>query len=197
MSPGFEIARPTGRCYVQDRDLTPGEPIVVALVERPAPEQGDKRTQAAAAEESFERIDISAEGWESLPDDPRGGGRKSIPGRRTFAWWRTEQPEPGAKPMLAIDDDGLLDLFDELGDESTGETDAQRASRLAFRFVLTLILSRKRLVKVERSTAQGLHVRPRGTPAEAPTTFVEDPGLTADRLREVMDRLGGLLRGDE
>ncbi len=147
--------------------------------------------------EGFERIDFCEEGWASLPDDPRGAGRKTIPNRRMFAWWRTEQPEPGAKPMIAMDDDSLLDLFEELGEDATNETDAQRASRLAFRFVLTLILSRKRLVKVERSSDLGMFVRPRGAPAEAAAVFVEDPGLTTDRLREVMDRLGGLLRGDE
>jgi hypothetical protein len=184
MSSGFEIARTTGRCLIQDRELVPGEAIVVALVER---DDAD----------GFERIDLSDEGWASLPDDPRGAGRKALPNRRLYAWWRTEQPEPGARPLIVVDDDGLIDLFEELGEGAASETDAQRASRLAFRYVLTLILSRKRLVKVERSTDAGFFVRPRGTAPEAPPVFVEDPGLTADRLREVMDRLGGLLRGDE
>jgi hypothetical protein len=186
MSSGFEIARTTGRCLIQDRELVPGEAIVVALVER-----------ESADAEGFERIDLCDEGWASLPDDPRGAGRKAIPNRRLYAWWRTQQPEPGARPLIAVDDDSLIDLFDELGEDTPSETDPQRASRLAFRYVLTLILSRKRLVKVERSSDTGIFVRPRGTPAEAPSVFVEDPSLTADRLREVMDRLGGLLRGDE
>ena len=185
-STSFEIARPTGRCFVEGRELSPGEPIVVALVER-EPEAG----------ESFERVDLCAQAWDALPDDPRGGGRKAIHGKRVFAWWRTEQPAPGARPLIALDDDGLLDLFDELGESSPDERDAQRASRMAFRFVLTLILARKRLVRVERSSGEGVHVRPRGTPADAPATFVEDPGLTGERLREVMDRLGAILRGDE
>lgn len=147
--------------------------------------------------DGFERLDFSTEGWDSLPDDARGAGRKTLPDRRIFAWWRTEQPEPGARPMIALDDDGLLDLFEELGDEHPGETDAQRASRAAFRFVLTLILARKRLVRLERSSTEGLHVRPRGALPESDPIFIEDPGLTPARLREVMDRLGAILRGDE
>jgi hypothetical protein len=189
-SPGFEISRPTGRCFITQRDLAPGEPIVVALVEREPDPEGNPT-------EGFERLDFSGEGWDSLPDDTRGGGRKHLPDRRIFAWWRASQPEPGARPLIALDDNGLLDLFEELGYADDPETDAQRASRLAFRFVLTLILARKRLVRLERSGTEGLFVRPRGTPPEAESVFVEDPGLTPERLREVMDRLGAILRGDE
>lgn len=187
MSTGFEISRPTGRCFVTERDLAPGEPIVVALVERDATDDAG----------GFERLDVAADAWEALPDDARGAGRKALPDRRIFAWWRATQPEPGAKPLIALDDDGLLDLFEELGLAEHAESDAQRASRLAFRFVLTLILARKRLVRMERSGTDGLFVRPRGMPPEAEATFVEDPGLTPERLREVMDRLGAILRGDE
>lgn len=189
-SSGFEISRPTGRCFITERDIAPGDPIVVALVER-------QRDPDGSPTDGFERLDFSDDGWNSLPNDARGGGRKHLPDRRIFAWWRASQPEPGARPLIALDDGGLLDLFEELGFAEVQETEAQRASRLAFRFVLTLILARKRLVRLERSGTEGLFVRPRGTPPEAESVFVEDPGLTPERLREVMDRLGAILRGDE
>lgn len=183
MSSGFEISRSTGKCALSDRAFVPGDPLVVALVEREG--------------EGFERLDIAQDAWEALDDDHRGGGRKRVDGRRVFAWWRAAHPEPGAKPRLLLDDDALVDLFDELGEDHPGERDAERVNRLSFRFVLALILSRKRLLKLERSTGEGLFLKRRGEPVEAPPTFVEDPGLTTDRLRSVMDRLAGIVRGDE
>ena len=128
MSSTFAISRSTGKCAVSGRDLSPGDPLVVALVEREG--------------EGFERLDIAEDAWRGLEDDSRGGGRKRVDGKRVFARWRTEHPEPGAKPRLLLDDDALLDLFDELGDEHPGERAEERVSRLAFRFVLALILSR-------------------------------------------------------
>ena len=183
MSTTFEISRSTGRCAVSGRELAPGDAVVVALVERDG--------------EGFERLDIAEDSWQGLEDDQRGGGRKRVSGKRVFAWWRAAHPEPGAKPRLLLDDDALLDLFDELGDEQPGESGPERVNRLAFRFVLSLILARKRLLKLERSSNDGLFVKRRGEPVESSPTFVEDPGLTPARLRTVMDRLTGIVRGEE
>jgi hypothetical protein len=105
--------------------------------------------------------------------------------------------EPGKSKRVLIDDEALLDLFTRL------EGDA-RATRVAFRFVLMLLLIRKRLLKVvEQRTEAGSDggpdrevwlVLPRG-PEGAPVR-VENPRLKDSDVQEIADQLGEVLQGN-
>ncbi len=185
----YDIARSTGRCAVTDAEITPGDAIIVLLAERDD-----------VPGETLERLDIIADAWTpAAREQLLGAGRA----RRLFALWRTTQPEPTAKPRLFIDDDALVEIFHNLGDEISDPpaTEDDRAN-VAFRFVLGLILCRKRLLRHEGSRAAVgkrpavMLVRPKGAAPEDPPIEVVDPGMDHDALARATERLAQVLRGD-
>ncbi len=80
------------------------------------------------------RRDFAADAWQGPPAD-------------SFAWWRSRIPGDGAKPRLAPQD-VLLALFAEL---------ATQPDEREFRYVLGLLLIRRRILKVagSRRDAEG------------------------------------------
>jgi hypothetical protein len=77
--------------------------------------------------QGFERLDVSVESWEQF--DRTG----------VLAFWQAVMPRAEAKKRLFVDDTVLSELFERLGE-------ATEPVKLNFRFVLGLILMRKRLV---------------------------------------------------
>ncbi len=61
-----------------------------------------------------------------------------------FSHWKTSVPEPNRKARLLVDDHVLVDLFTRLGEQMDG-------ANLRFRFVLALLLMRKRILRYESS----------------------------------------------
>lgn len=57
--------------------------------------------------------------------------------------WRTRVPDPQEKKKLLIDDDLLVDFFQRL-------QDAEEPARINFRYVLALVLMRKKLLIYDR-----------------------------------------------
>lgn len=133
-------------------------------------------------EEGFDRLDFSTQAWEQGLRPPR-----------LFSSWRTTMPEPGGKAKTFVDDEVLLNLFHRLSDD-------QQAQRVAYRFVIALILLRKRLLKHDSTKQQdGASVwmmRLKGDPVDAPKVEVIDPNLSEEQVREVSDQLGEILRGE-
>ncbi len=108
--------------------------------------------------------------------------------REVLGAWRSRVPEPREKKKLFIDDDALLTFFDRLD----GTDDPQRIS---FRYVLTLILMRKKLVVYEssRTESDGTEtwiVRRRGTEDRHE---VIDPRLDEDQIEAVSAQLGQVM----
>jgi hypothetical protein len=166
-STAYQIGAGTGVCGATGRALVPGEPIVTALVELEDSEQ-------------LARVEYSAAAWE-------GGARPA----RMFGFWRGIVPEPNAKPRLLIDDDALLDMFDQLAEVT-------EPSRVAFRFVLALMLIRKRVLVCEDARDRTVLVRARGTarPPEGPALVeVIDPGLHEDEIEAVIGQLDAVMAG--
>ncbi len=133
-------------------------------------------------EEGLDRLDYSLQAWE-------GGQRPA----RLFSSWRTTMPEPGGKAKPFVDDEVLLNLFHRLADD-------QQPQRIAYRFVIALILLRKRLLKQDATRHEDGRsiwlMRLKGDPADAPAVEVVDPHLSEDQVREVSDQLGEILRGE-
>jgi hypothetical protein len=96
------------------------------------PIQPDEKMMAALRETSigFERLDISVEAWPQFDQ------------ATVLAFWQTVMPRPEARRKLFVDDGVLCELFERLGDVT-------EAAKLSFRFVLGLILMRKRLLVYE------------------------------------------------
>ena len=133
-------------------------------------------------DEGFDRLDYSDDAWES-------GTRPE----RLFSYWRATVPEPDEKRRIFVDDAVLLQLFEQLdGDE--------RPQRIAFRFVLALILMRKRLLRYIGRDPSCEHERwlmmPRGVKPPTPPITVTNPQLSDDDIRDLTDQLSAVLQGE-
>jgi len=132
-------------------------------------------------DDGFERRDYCIEAWESAR--PEG----------VFSFWKTTVPDPNRKQRVLVDDSVLLDLFESLAGDD-------RRQRLAYRFVLCLILMRKKLLRYVGRSGQGEDEQwlmlPRGVPAGSEPIAVANPRLTDDDVRELTDQLGEVLRGE-
>lgn len=147
----------------------------------------------------FLRVDSSISAWEAGQRPPG-----------LFSYWRTIAPEPNSKPRLLVDDQVLLEIFLRLGDDA-------RADRQAFRFVLALILLRRRVLRsvgrqqvpMARAGSAGRSeggagdgelrevwlLKPRGAEEGAPPLRVVDPRLGEADLAAIAEQLGEVLEG--
>src|SRR5205085_5595681 len=82
--------------------------------------------------QGFERLDITLDAWPTFD-------RAEIIG-----FWQTVMPQPDQKKKVFVDDQVLADVFERLANTS-------EPAKLNFRFVLGLILMRKRLIVYESS----------------------------------------------
>jgi len=80
-------------------------------------------------DQGLQRRDFCADYWESQKPD-------------VFCYWRTKLPESGQKKQLFVNDQMLMAFFERLEKETEQE-------KIDFRFVLALILMRKRLLKYD------------------------------------------------
>jgi hypothetical protein len=103
-----------------------GEPIAI----------GDKFMAALRETPTgFERIDVSLAAWPQFD-------RKDIVG-----FWQATMPAHEQKKKLFVDDEVLCDLFERLKDTA-------EPAKLNFRFVLGLILMRKKMLIYENSRTE-------------------------------------------
>ena len=174
ISTTWDIGRYSGQCAATGAPLLPGSPCIVALVER----EDDLSAPLV-------RLDYSQSGWDS-PLRPKEG-----PGG-VIAFWRTQVAGVNEKRRGFADDQTLLDLFDRLGSD-------ERPHRVRFRFVLMLLLVRKRLLRVtatqsEQGTETWMVLARGAAEGELPTPVV-NPKLDEAATREVTEQLGEVLDG--
>jgi len=117
--------------------------------------------------------------------------------------WRGRVPEPTEKKKLLIDDDLLVNLFERLGDSPAERAPGEQAdtadeARTRFRYVVALILMRKKLLIYDRMNTDDrereiwtMHLRGRDE-----KVFVTDPKLTEDQIAEVSADLSEIMEGD-
>jgi len=181
-APAYDVDRPTGQCAFSTRQLEPGETYMATLVETDEPPEGTKSGSAATGP-GFRRLDVSMEAWQQ-------GQRPD----RLFGYWKTVVPEPNQKKNLFLDDDVLMNLFERL-------TDTDQPQRLAFRFVLCLILMRKRLLRYEGTTKRTNDAGeqewwlliPKGS---SESVEVLNPQLDDPQIQQVTDQLSEILEAD-
>jgi len=133
-------------------------------------------TVVVAEGEGFVRHDIGAECWQGPPAG-------------ALCHFRTRVPEREKKRKVLVDDSILVDFFRRLS-----ETD--EAGKERFRFVLSLILLRKRLLKYEQTTRDGdreyWHMR---LMPDKTQHRVVNPGLEESQIEGLMVELGSILEG--
>ncbi len=185
MSRGFNtvsVGRPTRLCAATGRSLAIGEKYLAAIYEPPRAAD-DRGTMAG---EVPLRRDYS---FDACP-----GGRPPIRDG-LIACWRTVVGEPGKKDKPLLDDDALVDLFEQTGGEETAHHPAAGSAefhRCALRFVVTLMLLRRRLLIQEGQKGDVLLIRQRGIPRAPegpPPLKVLDPGLDEQMVLDIITQL--------
>lgn len=138
----------------------------------------DQKLMAALREtaEGFERIDVCLGCWEKFD---RAG---------VLAFWKTSMPRAEARKKLFVDDEVLCGLFERLAE-------TQEPSKLNFRFVLGLILMRKRLLVYEtsRKTEDGKEIWSMRFRGREDKLDMLNPQLTEEQVQDVSRQLGDIL----
>lgn len=128
--------------------------------------------------EGLERIDYSEEAWTGPPEG-------------AFCYWKARVPVRERKPTtIAVDSSVLVNLFSRLEDE-TSETKQQ------FRFVLALLLMRKRLLRFEKAVREDdQEFWQMRLVADQSIHQVLNPQLGAEQVERLNAQLTAILSGD-
>jgi hypothetical protein len=128
--------------------------------------------------QGFERRDFSVEAWEGPPAEALCHFPTRLP--------RKEE----ARRKLFVDSDVLINLFLRLADH-------EEALKLRFRFVLSLIMLRKRLLKYERTIREGgKEFWEMRLMRDKTLHRVFNPALEEQEIQELTGELGVILAGD-
>jgi len=192
----YDIQRPTGVCAATGRELAPGQTVYTVLVDPPAEDRAeDQRKPDENGELPMLRVDVSAEAWDSGFRPPH-----------LFGYWRATVPEANEKKKLLVGDAAIQELMLSM-DEAT------EPKQLAFRYVLALILLRKKLLRhdgIDRREQEDGPVQDwwKFTPKldidkghfgkwndDAPFEVL-DPHITTDEIAGVTEQLGQVLELD-
>ena len=127
--------------------------------------------------ESFRRIDYSLEAWQGPPEG-------------CFCSFKTRVPVKGKPKKLLVDNELLVDFFLRLAEE-------KELLRIQFRFVLALILMRKRLLRYEDSAVEeGTEIWAMTLSRDQSRHRVVNPHLTDDQIEAVSRELSAILHSD-
>jgi hypothetical protein len=127
-------------------------------------------------EQGLQRRDFSPDYWQSEKPD-------------VFCYWRTRLPEPGQKKQMFVDDEMLMAFFERLERETEQE-------KINFRFVLALILMRKRRLKYDSSGAdEGKEIwRLRVVGSDRQFVEVLNPHLDEGQIEQLQSQVGEILQ---
>jgi hypothetical protein len=129
-------------------------------------------------EEGLQRRDFCPEYWQSRKPD-------------TFCYWKTRLPQPGQKKQLFVDDQMLMAFFERLEKETEQE-------KVNFRFVLALILMRKRILKYEDSRTDGdKEIWVLRTVGDRQTAEVVNPHLDEAQIEQLSSQIGEILQTED
>lgn len=187
----WKIARNRGACARCNRAFDQGEEHRTALYELEAPPaEVDARSKPKAQAEDellLERLDYCDACWD--PEAAaRAGAEDGTPLGSLLAWWRTAfDPPRSDKPVF--DRDTAIELF-------RGLSDTEDDRRLRFRYVLALMLMRKRVLKyrdVLRRDEQEWMVVTQRTEDGDIEHRVLDPGLTVEDSASLSEEIARVM----
>jgi hypothetical protein len=170
MAKEFNIAGVSPCCGACDSELPPGSEVVATLTETP---------------EDFVRSDFCLPCWAN-----RAGAQGRGAEAEFFCVWRTRVPEPRQKKKLFVDNELLIHFFQRL-------TGAQEPAKVNFRFVLALILMRKRLLAYGRTDRRdGVEVWHMQLKSTGASHEVTNPQMDEAKIEQVSQQLGQILEGE-
>ncbi len=169
---GAELSQPAGKSGSYDVARPGGKCILTGKDILPG-----EKFMAAVKETAIalERADVCLDAWK---DYPREG---------LLAFWQTTMPQPNARKKIFVDDEVLRQIFEKLAD-------TEEPAKLNFRFVLGLILMRKRIIVYEGTRYENgkelWSVRYRGKDDQVDLL---NPQLDEQKIVEVTQHLGEIL----
>ena len=129
-------------------------------------------------DEGLQRRDFCADYW--LAEKPQ-----------VFCYWKSKLPHPDEKKQIFVDDEMLMAFFERLETETEQE-------KINFRFVLALILMRKRRLKYNASkTETGKEIwRLRIVGRDNQFAEVTNPHLDKEQIKQLSSQIGQILQVD-
>ena len=126
--------------------------------------------------QGFQRQDYSREFWDS--------NKPSV-----YCYWRTKLPSPDQKKHIFIDDEMLMAFFERLSQETEQE-------KINFRFVLALILMRKRRLKYDSSRTgdDGMEIWHLRVVGEDRFVDVVNPNLDEKQIGQLSSQISLILQ---
>jgi hypothetical protein len=127
-------------------------------------------------EEGLKRQDFCADYWNNQKPE-------------AFCYWKTRLPHTDEKKQMFIDDEMLMAFFERLAGE-------REAEKINFRFVLALVLMRKRRLKYDSSKIEEGKEVWRLKIAGGDKEFVEliNPHLDERQIEELSSQIGQILQ---
>jgi len=128
-------------------------------------------------EQGLQRRDFCVDYWE-----------KERP--NVFCYWKTKLPHPDQKKQIFVDDQMLMAFFERLAEETEQE-------KINFRFVLALILMRKRRLKYDSTRTQdGKEIWCLRIVGDKQTVEVINPHLDQEQIKQLSSQIGQILQTD-
>ena len=128
-------------------------------------------------DEGLQRRDFCADYWES--EKPN-----------VFCYWRSRLPHPNQKKQIFVDDEMLMAFFERLENETGQE-------KVNFRFVLALILMRKRRLKYDATRVEnGKEIWRLRIVGEKEIIEVINPHLDEEQVEQLSSQIGQILQTD-
>lgn len=128
-------------------------------------------------DQRLERRDFCAEYWNS--EKPP-----------VFCYWKTKMPHPDQRKQVFVDDEMLMAFFERLEKETEQE-------KINFRFVLALVLMRKRRLKYDSSRIEdGREIWQLRTAGEKELVEVANPNLDDEQIEQLTSQIGKILQTD-
>ena len=128
-------------------------------------------------EDGLQRRDFCADYWQA--EKPN-----------VFCYWKTKLPHPDRKKQIFVDDEMLMAFFERLAEETEQE-------KINFRFVLALVLMRKRRLKYDSSKNENdMEIWRLRVVGEKEFVEVVNPHLDEEQIEQLSSQIGTLLQVD-
>ncbi len=190
----WDVGKAAGQCSACQVALAAGAACWAALIEVPPSAEKPSVKAAQPQPADFQRLDFCPNCWQA--------GKRPEPPGQLFSYWKTSIPETQPKKKLFVDDSVLIDLFNRLAEKP----DLQD---MQFRFVLALLLMRKRILRYDGCAplgAEQLALLPDAHPqpemwrmtlrgAAVPLEVI-NPHLSVEQISNVSQQLSQILAED-
>ena len=144
-----------------------------------------------------DKFEVGQEYFAALVETPEGLQRrdygvdywqKEKPG--VYCYWKTKMPGADQKKKLFVDNEMLMTFFERLAEETEAE-------RINFRFIIALVLMRKRRLKYDSSRIEDeREVWTMKVTGQDRTAEVINPHLTEDKIEQLSCQMTQILQVD-